>query len=74
ASLVIFSAAITAAEFHHDIHWFEAGGTFIYSALGAVASGWLVGRGSALVLGWVDSPVAGNAFTWVLPFMVYRAA
>lgn len=74
ASLVIFSAAITAAEFHHDIHWFEAGGTFIYSALGAVASGWLVGRGSALVLGWVDSPVAGNAFTWVLPFMVYLAA
>lgn len=74
ASLVIFSAAITAAEFNDDIHWFEAGGTFIYSAVGAVILGWLVGRGSALVLGWLDSPVAGNAFTWVLPFMVYLAA
>jgi Na+/H+ antiporter len=74
ASLVIFSAAISAAEYHDDIHWFEAGGTFVYSAVGAVVLGWVIGRGSALVLGWLDSPVAGNAFTWVLPFMVYLAA
>lgn len=74
ASLVIFSAAITAAEFHDDIHWFEAGGTFIYSAVGALILGWVVGRISALVLQWLDSPVAGNGFTWVLPFLVYLAA
>lgn len=74
ASLVIFTAAVTAAEFHDDIHWFEAGGTFIYSAVGAVVLGLVVGRVSGLVLGWLDSPVAGNAFTWVLPFLVYIAA
>ncbi|MGO3360831.1 MAG: cation:proton antiporter [Corynebacterium sp.] len=74
ASLVIFSAAITAAQFHDDIHWVEAGGTFVYSAIGAVILGWIVGRISALALGWLDSPVAGNALTWVLPFLVYLAA
>lgn len=74
ASLVIFSAAITAAAFHDDIHWIEAGGTFVYAALGAVLLGWLVGRLSAVVLDWLDSPVAGNAFTWVLPFLVYLGA
>lgn len=74
ASLVIFSAAITAAQFHDDIHWVEAGGTFVYSAVGAVVLGWIVGRIAALVLSWLDSPVAGNAFTWVLPFLVYLAA
>jgi CPA1 family monovalent cation:H+ antiporter len=71
ASLVIFSAAVTAAQFHHDIHWFEAAGTMIYSALVAVALGWVVGRLSAKFVEWLDSPVAGNAFTWVLPFVIY---
>ncbi|MGO3258084.1 cation:proton antiporter [Corynebacterium variabile] len=71
ASLVIFSAAVTAAEFHDDIHWFEASGTMVYSALGAVALGWAVGRYSAKFVEWLDSPVAGNAFTWVLPFILY---
>lgn len=71
ASLVIFGAAITAAEFHDDIHWLEAGGTLIYSAVAAVALGWLVGRLSAMFIGWLDSAVAGNAFTWVLPFIIY---
>lgn len=71
ASLVIFSAAVTAAEFHDDIHWFEASGTMVYSALGAVALGWAVGRYSAKLVEWLDSPVAGNAFTWVLPFILY---
>ncbi|HIW92267.1 MAG TPA: cation:proton antiporter [Candidatus Corynebacterium avicola] len=74
ASLVIFSAAITAAEFHDDIHWFEAGGTFVYSAIGAMILGWVLGRISSVVLGWLDSPVAGNAFTWVLPFLAYLGA
>lgn len=71
ASLVIFSAAVTAAAFHDDIHWGRAGGTLVYSAVGAVLLGWLVGRYSAKVIDWLDSPVAGNAFTWVLPFMLY---
>lgn len=74
ASLVIFSAAVTAAQFHDDIHWLEAGGTFLYSAVGAAVLGWVVGSVSSRVLGWLDSPVAGNAFTWVLPFLVYLAA
>ncbi len=71
ASLVIFSAAVTAAQFHDDIHWLEAGGTMVYSAIGAVALGWAVGRYSAKLVEWLDSPVAGNAFTWVLPFIIY---
>lgn len=71
ASLVIFSAAVTAAQFHDDIHWFEAGGTMVYSAAVAVLLGWLVGRFSAKFVEWLDSPVAGNAFTWVLPFIIY---
>lgn len=71
ASLVIFSAAVTAAEFHDDIHWFEAGATMVYSAAVAVLLGWLVGRFAAVFVEWLDSPVAGNAFTWVLPFIVY---
>ncbi|WP_041631463.1 cation:proton antiporter [Corynebacterium terpenotabidum] len=71
ASLVIFSAAVTAAEFHDEIHWLEAGGTMIYSAGVAVLLGWVVGHFSARIVDWLDSPVAGNAFTWVLPFILY---
>lgn len=71
ASLVIFSAAVTSAQFNDGIHWLEAAGTMVYSAVVAVGLGWLVGRLSAFFVGWLDSPVAGNAFTWVLPFIIY---
>jgi len=40
----------------------------------AVGVGWLIGYGSAKLIDWMNSTVARNAFTWVIPFATYVLA
>lgn len=74
ASLVAFTVAVSALQMGDEIHWGAATLQFLYTAIVAVVLGLVVGRVSSVLLGWLGSPTAGNALTWVLPFATYVLA
>ncbi|MDO4911034.1 MAG: sodium:proton antiporter [Corynebacterium sp.] len=74
ASIVCFSIALSAVESGGELSLSEGVADFLYNASVALVIGLLLGFIAAKIFDWIDSPVARNAFSWVLPFAVYLAA
>ncbi|MDO4909807.1 MAG: sodium:proton antiporter [Corynebacterium sp.] len=71
ASIVCFSIALGAVESGGTIDLREGVLDFLYNASVAIIMGLVMGFVAAKIFDWIDSPVARNAFSWVLPFAVY---
>ncbi|MHC9555768.1 cation:proton antiporter [Corynebacterium diphtheriae] len=74
ASIVVFNLALSVVQSGHDITWWSALSTLVYSAAVAVVIGFVLGTGCAKLHSWMTSSVARNAFTWVIPFATFIAA
>lgn len=74
ASIVCFTIALAAVENGGDLDFKEAGIDFLYNVAVAILIGLVLGFTSAKVMDRMNSVVARNAFTWVLPFVVYLIA
>ncbi len=74
ASIVVFNLALSVLLKGEEIAWWAAIIAFFYAALSAILIGFLLGRGAAWLNNRLDSAVAGNAFTWVIPFATFIIA
>ncbi|AZA11367.1 cation:proton antiporter [Corynebacterium gerontici] len=74
ASIVVFNLGLSVLLRGEEISWWEAIATFLYAAGSAVLIGLLLGRGAAWFNNRLASAVAGNAFTWVIPFATFIVA
>lgn len=68
ASIVVFHLALAALTAGEKLSLVGGISAFLYSSIMAVGVGWLIGYGSAKLIDWMNSTVARNAFTWVIPF------
>ena len=74
ASIVVFHLALAALTAGEKLSLVGGISAFLYSSIMAVGVGWLIGYGSAKLIDWMNSTVARNAFTWVIPFATYVLA
>lgn len=74
ASIVAFHVALGAIQAGENLSIKAGVLDFLYSSSVAVIIGLGVGWVSAKLTDWMESPVARNAFSWVIPFAVFLLA
>ena len=74
ASILVFHVGLAVLLEEQTVVWWEVIVKFLYSAGLAVGLGWLIGFASAKFANWMNSSVARNALTWVIPFGTFIVA